>query len=531
MWARKGTQWHLDADVVVLGYGGAGAVAAITAHATGASVLLVEKQPRSHRHPNTFMAGGSLVCPSDPERAIEHMKALYRSADGGYETGPEVLTAWAHQSADNVAWIERNGGSAHLFSRVGEHHDVPGYEAIQSYRFGPPESAGAPATASRGYGLFLWLQQLVEQRQIDVAYDTAARWLLTDASGTVLGVQAVRAGRVVNIRASRAVILTTGGFEFNERLKLDHLRVSPTYFYASPDSTGDGVTMAQEVGAALWHMSACSAKAIAKFPDFPTGFPVNFWGYGDGLTQEELLYSNRGTSSGRAADASRPAGTAPASCGVMQVDRAGRRFTSEVWKNHTHYYELTGFDSQRGRYPRIPCFWIFDSARLNRGQLALRETGAAGPLQLYPWSQDNQAELGKGWIVRGETIEDLARTLEMEPSVLRGTLRAYNDGCAAGADPLGPPPQGRPAGTLVPLEPPFYAMKLWPGGPNTQGGPERNARAQVMRVTGEPIPRLYAAGELGSIYGMLYPAGGANLGECIAFGRIAGENASAEPPH
>jgi succinate dehydrogenase/fumarate reductase flavoprotein subunit len=544
VWARNRTRWHLDADVVVLGYGGAGAVAAITAHDAGAAVTVVEKQSRSQRFPNTFMSGGSLVCPSDPEQAIEHMKALYRSADGGYETGPEVLAAWAHWSADNVAWIERNGGSAHLFSRVGEHHTVPGYEAIQSYRFGPA-AASAPATATRGYGLFRWLQQLVEERQIDVEYDTAARWLLTDAAGAVLGVQAVRGGRVVNIRAHRAVILTTGGFEFNQRLKLDHLRVSPTYFYASPDSTGDGVLMAQEVGAALWHMSACSAKAIAKFPDFPTGFPVNFWGYGDGMTQEELLYRNRGAgpgqggssrqgaSPGQAAGSGQgaepPAATAPAACGVMQVDRAGRRFTNEVWQNHTHYYELTGFDSQRGQYPRIPCYWIFDSARLNRGQLALRETGAAGPLRLYPWSQDNQRELDQGWIIRGETIEDLARTLAMDPAVLRDTLRAYNDGCAAAADPLGPPPHGRPPGTLVPLEPPFYAVRLWPGGPNTQGGPERNARAQVMRVTGEPVPRLYAAGELGSIYGMLYPVGGANIGECIAFGRIAGENASAEP--
>lgn len=514
MWLRH-PFWHEEADVVVVGFGGAGAVAAVTAHDAGREVLIVEKQSEQRRHPSTFMSGGSLVCPSDPDAAYEHMKNLYRIGADGYETDPEVLKAWAYRSAENVAWVAAHGGHTHLFSSVGEHHAVPGHEAIQSYRFGP--APDAPETSIRGYGLFLWLHSLVAARQIGVAYDTAASWLLTDASGEVIGLQARRAGHTVNIRARRAVILTTGGFEFNAKLKRDHLPVRPTHFYANPDNTGDGVVMAQEVGAALWHMSACSGKAIAAFPEFPTGFPVNFWGYGDGMTQEQILYGR-----GRAG---------MSSCGAMQVDRLGRRFTNEVWKQHTHYYELTAYDSQRGILPRVPTYWIFDSARMRRGQLVLRETGAAGPLQLYPWSADNQRELERGWLVQADSIEALAGRLEIDPAVLRQTLREYNAACEAGVDTLGPPPSGRPPATLVPLEPPFFAMKLWPGGPNTQGGPERNGRAQVIRVTGHPVPRLYAAGELGSIYGTLYPVGGANLGECIAFGRIAGENASQEQPY
>ena len=106
---------------------------------------------------------------------------------------------------------------------------------------------------------------------------------------------------------------------------------------------------------------------------------------------------------------------------------------------------------------------------------------------------------------------------------MRDTLRDYNSGCASGTDAFGRPPH-----TLVELNPPFYAMRLWPGGPNTQGGPQRDGRAQIVSVTGEAIPRLYSAGELGSMYGMLYPVGGGNIAEVIAFGRIAGENASQE---
>jgi succinate dehydrogenase/fumarate reductase flavoprotein subunit len=75
---------------------------------------------------------------------------------------------------------------------------------------------------------------------------------------------------------------------------------------------------------------------------------------------------------------------------------------------------------------------------------------------------------------------------------------------------------------------PFYAFPLWLGGPNTQGGPIRNEKSQVCDPDNNPIPRLYSAGELGSVYGYLYPTGGGNNCELIAFGRIAGTNAASE---
>ena len=76
---------------------------------------------------------------------------------------------------------------------------------------------------------------------------------------------------------------------------------------------------------------------------------------------------------------------------------------------------------------------------------------------------------------------------------------------------------------------PFYAIELSPSMLNTQGGPRRNARGQIVRPDGSPIPRLYSAGELGSIYSYLYQGTG-NIGECLAFGRISGRNAAAEKP-
>lgn len=92
------------------------------------------------------------------------------------------------------------------------------------------------------------------------------------------------------------------------------------------------------------------------------------------------------------------------------------------------------------------------------------------------------------------------------------------------------PEFGREPNTLVPIDtPPYYECVQWPGGPNTQGGPKRNKDAQIVDPDDQPIPRLYSAGEMGSIYGFLYEGGG-NTAECMAFGRIAGRNAAKEKP-
>ena len=150
----------------------------------------------------------------------------------------------------------------------------------------------------------------------------------------------------------------------------------------------------------------------------------------------------------------------------------------------------------------------------------------------YVWSADNKAEIDRGWITKVNTIEELAGKILadpdnnglMSPSVLRETVKQYNEYCRKGEDL----DFHKPKEWLQPLEdPPYYMVKLWPGGPNTQGGPKRNVRGQVLRVDNTPLPRLYSAGELGSVWGMFYNGGG-NIAECIAFGRIAGANAAAE---
>ncbi|MFH1140301.1 MAG: FAD-binding protein, partial [Chloroflexota bacterium] len=497
------TRWDSEADVVVVGYGSAGSVAAITAHDAGSQVVILEKQPEQKIVTSSFLSGGVVICPSDVDGGRRYLEALYKVGEGLYWTEPEIIDVWARYSVENVKWMESMGAKTELFVRGGE-HNLPGSEAIDVYR-----------VRGLGPGLMRALYGQVKARGIPVIYDTRATTLLTNSRSEVTGVRVSRLadrGKEVNIRARRAVILASGGFEYNEQMKLQYLKVYPCYFTASPALTGDGVGMALDVGAQLWHMNCCSASMIMKFPDFEFGMGPLLGG---------VNWRSPGTQSvkqtGYDTWYARHHAKLLVSGGYIITDRSGKRFTDENFKGHSVFYELTLFDTHRLIYPRVPSYWIFDQRRLSDGLLAKHSSGPAGPAGLYKWSKDNKAELERGWIKQAGTVKELAVRLGMEPATLAETVNGYNRYCKTGADAE----FRRESATLVPLDsPPYYAVELWPGGPNTQGGPRHNANAQVLRADGTPAPRLYCAGELGSIYGMLYPTSGGNLAECIALGRV-----------
>jgi predicted oxidoreductase len=120
----------------------------------------------------------------------------------------------------------------------------------------------------------------------------------------------------------------------------------------------------------------------------------------------------------------------------------------------------------------------------------------------------------------------LATKIGRDPDALEQTVVRYNEFCALGKDL----DFGRSPEYLLAIEtPPYYAMELSPTFTNTQGGPRRNLHAQILDIRGNPIPRLYSSGELGSIYSNAYN-GGMNLGECMAFGRIAAEHVTGLDP-
>jgi FAD binding domain len=207
----------------------------------------------------------------------------------------------------------------------------------------------------------------------------------------------------------------------------------------------------------------------------------------------------------------------------IAVDRHGRRLKAEnKLIGYSEFWNAVLFDTLTYAWPRIPLYYIFDEKRRRAGPIVFTEFGAAGPLGLYSWSADNSVEIERRWIRSGATLESLANEIEVDRRNIADEIERFNEAARNGEDC----PLGRPASSICPIDtPPFYAVPLWPGLNNTFGGPRRNANAEVLHVSGSPIPRLYCAGELGSIF-VNYPQSGANLSECIAFGRIAGKNAA-----
>jgi succinate dehydrogenase/fumarate reductase flavoprotein subunit len=208
------------------------------------------------------------------------------------------------------------------------------------------------------------------------------------------------------------------------------------------------------------------------------------------------------------------------------VDRRGRRFANEFPPavQDTGARDLDLFDPDTFDYPRIPSFLVFDDAGRRLGPLAdvtINDEGFS-----CAWSSDNLAEVARGWIHQCDSLQQLASRLGVSSETLQETVAAWNELCRLGRDLA----FGRLPSSMCPIvEPPYYGVPVWPIITNTQGGPAHDAEQRVLDAFGRPIPGLYAAGELGSLYGSIYQLAG-NITECFVGGRIAGHNAAVERP-
>ncbi len=481
-------KWDVEADVVVVGFGAAGVAAAVTAHELGADVVILEKAPDGEHGGNTRVAGQGYLNTSCAEDAAAYLTALC----GAYTVPEPMVRVWAEEMCRNNAWLESLGGDPqeHQHPPVGiEFPDLPGSGCVHKFHDGP----------TYGYS-YTWkrFESLVKQRPIRVLYETPGRELIqNDITKEILGIRARRGQKPIYIKARRGVVLTCGGFENNQEMIRNYLPGVPyCYTSGSPYNEGDGITMAMSVGADLWHMNNYAGPSMAlKVPEVRTSFSM-----------QALHYSK----------------VVPG--GMIVVGPDGRRFADEKFKTRHGKVPVNG----RWLPLSTPCpmFMIFDHTLFSAGPLYDKHPshGWTQIIERYEWSEDNSAELTKGWIKTADNLGDLAALLGLDRTALTGTVGRWNRYCDAGHDPE--------FGRTLMMEPigdgPFYAVELSPSMLNTQGGPRRNEKAQIVRPNGSPIPRLYSAGELGSIYSYLYQGTG-NIGECLAFGRISGRNAAAEP--
>lgn len=472
----KTIDWHGEYDVVVAGYGGAGASASIEAADQGASVLLVEKAPKGEEGGNTRFALQAVLSinKEDVDKGIEYFQNLR----GKYSSpSDEMIKAYLESASGNYDWL-RQMGADNIYVFPFMEYDLAGGEVMDAMLID-----GEAWTSS----LYRTLQEAVEDRpSIEVWYESPAVELIQDPETKIIhGVKVDNNGRLLNIRAKNGVVLCTGGFENNQQMIQDYLQLPYGYSKAARYNTGDGIIMAMEVGANLWHMSNVAGPDLNVLnPETNTAFAYAIQGKKDSLS------------------------TGFATQNVIFVGADGTRFVDESeLPNHGHI----DFHGRWTHMPlSLPAYAIFDeTARLSQA--------------VYPsWSEGNVDEIEKGLIVKANTLKELAEKIGLEPSNLQSQIREYNRYCRDRKDPI----FARSKDTLKPINKgPYYAMELVPSFTNTQGGPERNEKGEILDVRGNVIPHLYSAGELGSMFSGIYQGSG-NLGECVAFGRISGENAA-----
>ncbi|HLJ21997.1 MAG TPA: FAD-dependent oxidoreductase [Stellaceae bacterium] len=498
--------WDEETDVVVVGCGYAGAVAAIAAHDAGARVILVEKM-REPGGISVCSAGGVRVA-DDAEAAFEYLRetnggatpdALLRRLATGMTAIETFVRTLGHDSNALISRRAHAGNypfAGHRTFGFVYVDDIPGVDAARLY----PHVRGSKAGAL----LFHVLQENLGRRSIEVRTETPARRLFADAEDVVRGVQIESSGRLRSIRAKRGVVLTCGGFEANADMQAQFWQGKPVLSAAVRGNTGDGIRMAQELGADLWHMWHYHGSYGFQHPDpaYPYGIRTKRlpdWLPGEGPRGEVVMT-------------------------WIVVDRAGRRFMNEYppYLQDTGARPLEPYDADRQRYGRIPCWLITDEA--GRKRYPLGRPTYNDPDARFDWSADNAAEIELGIVRRAAGIEELAGIIDVDADVLGETLARWNRACARQSDPE----FGRPPSSMMAIaEPPFYAAQLWPVVSNTQGGPRHDEHQRIVGPFGAPIPRLYAAGELGSVFGHLYMSGG-NLAECFIGGRIAGREAAGE---
>ena len=481
-------KWNKEVDVVVVGTGFAGLAAGITAMEAGAKVVILEKAKQEHEGGNSKCSGNMWWTPTNAEDGFAYVKALAYGT-----TDDESLRAFEAEHVKLNGWLSAKFGVkpasiGGLFQP--EHPELPGKDCVRTW--------GNSGRTLNGQ-LYAPIRAYADKIKLEVMYETPAKELVQSPTGEILGVKAEAGGKPVFIKAGRGVVLGCGGFEFDFDMAKQFLPGWPVYGRGTPYNTGDGIRMCQKVGAALWHMNnTLGGFGCLMVPEF------------------EPVLINLGM---------------PAD-GFIFTDKFGRRFMDEKRDNRHGFghkeYQLF-FDGILGEFIRDPWWTVFDDATAKKGPV-LTAGGTTftwfNAHSGYKWSDDNSAEVAKGWILSSPDMGDLASKMKVNPDTLIDSIVKYNDMCKNKADKG----FGRPASSLVPLEKgPFYAMKTYPATYNTQGGPKRNGKCQIIDAFGQPIPRLYSGGEMGSFYGWMYNGGGNNA-EALVTGKIAGTNVAAEKP-
>lgn len=341
---------------------------------------------------------------------------------------------------------------------------------------------------------------------VDLLTEHAALKLIeAQDQSCIEGVKAQTPDGIVEFRATKGVVLATGGFPHNVGLRKKLFPRTPTgqeHFTLAPkEATGDGLEMAQAVGAAV----ETELKSPAAW------CPVSKVPYFNGKVGTFPHIMDRAK---------------PGSMGVLST---GERFVNEA---NGYYDYVDGMIKAAPEGEPVQAWQIADSRFVRKYPLGMAKPF---PIPLFPY-------IRSGYLVRARTIEGLAKKAGIDPEGLKRSVEKHNEFARRGEDTdfgrgssqfnrYGGDPKVSPNPSLAPIEKgPFYAVKILPGSFGTFAGIKADGAARVLREDGSAIDGLYTAGnDRASIMGGFYPAGGINLGPALTFGYVAGrELADAE---
>ena len=500
--ASQNVTWDEEHDIVIAGYGMAGTAAYIEAVEIdpNVDVVIYDKSDEANAGGQAIASGQCVIFvePNDVETFRTYMRAMNEP-----HVIPEEDFNWlTNEFATDLEWIQAalepvgyevgysGGGALRWGTLLVEFPDLPGADFVGATGHFRDKNGGL---AFENGGCWNGFAKAAEYRGAKPQYEHQVVCLVQDAvTRKVDGVGVKKPdGSVIYVKARKGVLLATGGYEGDMEMYRNFNGGDRIYNAGSPYVTGDGVKMEMAIGAQLWHMDgqtmSCGYFHGIKVPDFETTFIRQF-------------YMKQGS--------------------WMEVAADSTRYYNEAksyQRQHMKYYE-------HGKYVDVPIarsqpvHIIFDDEC--RKAQPMVNAWIGWPVTCrnpYHWSDDNSVEIEKGWIVKADTIEELAEKLGRDPAALRAEVDHFNAMVDAGEDA----DFGRDITTMAKIENgPFYAIEEVPAMPACSGGARRNIKGQVLNWDNEPIEGLYSAGELGSLVCNLYQ-NGTYLHEAICSGRAA----------
>ena len=489
----------VDADVVVVGAGGAGMTAAITAAAEGKSVVILESQSMvggNSVRATGGMNAGKTVYQDENEfgesagvektlktaaekyadnetitalaKTVSEQWAAYQANPTGYFDSvelmeldtmiggkgindPELVETLCANSADAIDWLDEHGITLHNVSSFG------GASVKRIHR--PVNAEGK--TVSVGSYMIPLLQENCEKAGVQILLNTTANEILTDANGAAAGIKATGStGETVTVNA-KAVVLTTGGFGANLDMVTEYKPELKGFMTTNAaGAQGQGIEMAQAIGAATVDMDQIQIHPTVE-----------------ANTAALITEGLRGD-------------------GAILINEEGQRFIDEVG---TRDVVSAAEIAQTGSYSWL----VVDQAMVD----------ASSVIQGY---------IKKGYTVTGATYEELGKAMGVDAAAFAETMEKWNGYVEAKNDPdFGRTSFANPLNTA-----PYYAVKVTAGVHHTMGGLKINANTEVLNEKGEVIPGLFAAGEVtGGVHGA-NRLGGNAVADFTVFGRIAGAAAS-----